>query len=461
MRVSCLLVASLVGLAPIAAHADGPVFVIQRGPGGIEIVRETLAEGEVRVFGRDVRAGTIDVVLPVGPGESANFVQASDADQIIVRFAGGRITAQVRRANGRTVDLPARDLEDLRRQDIRVSVTVGGGPRKAFVISGYDTVMPDTIGPALNLFAGQLPEAMMRAGAVIQTDTYPHDPAVRACGRAPLERSGYLFARGRRPDGAEAWFIVDLAASESMVARSFVPAGQAIEARSAVEHSASGTRRLPYSPGGATGTIATVAGGTVFPSLAFGELRLSNVDMTVLERMPEGFGRPVAGILGMDVLRGCGQLALDLPADTTRATLELSSAPAPGTPTAETRFSWVASHVVVLGTLDGARVRWILDSGAPRTVVDSVGAPPLRSAGGSRALRGLEGPGVHAARARATSLTLGADEHRDVACDVSPLPVFAAFREPGCALGVLGLSELARYRRLEVDFERRVVRWFR
>jgi len=466
MRVRCLLLVAALGagLAPVATRADCPVFVIQRGPDAIRIVRESLDEGGVKVFQRDLRGGTIDVVLPFGPGESGNFVETSDAARIIVRCAGERVSGQVQRGDGRTVDLPARDLGDLRRQDIRVSVTVGGGPRQAFLISGYETVTPDTVGPAQNLFAGRLPEALLRGGVVIQTDTYPRDPEVRACGRVPLERAGYLFALGRRADGTEAWFIVDLAASESMVARSLVPAGQEVSPRSMVEHSASGTRRLPYSPSGATGTIATVAGTTVFPSLTFGDLRLSNVDMTVLEAMPDGFGRPIAGILGMDVLRGCERLRLDLPSDGAHATLELSSSPAPGTPAAETPFSWIASHLVVRGTLDGAPVHWVLDSGSPRTVVDSIGAPPLKAAAapaGSGTLHGLGGAAVHTTRARADRLTVGALEHRDVDCDVSPLPVFATFREPGYALGILGLSELARCRRLEVDFGRRVVRWFR
>jgi len=187
-------------------------------------------------------------------------------------------------------------------------------------------VAADTAGPTQNLFAGRLPEPLLRAGVVVLTDTYAHDPALRACGRVPLERQGYLFARGRRDDGVEGWFIVDLAASVSMVARAFLPAGQAIRPLSMSEHSAAGTRSLPYHPTGATGPIATVLGTGVLPGIAFSDLRLSNVEMTVLERMPESFGRPVAGILGMDVLRGCGRLVLDLPPDSARATLELAMA---------------------------------------------------------------------------------------------------------------------------------------
>src|SRR5262245_1754135 len=384
MRLASWAAAGLL-LGTTAAAADVcPLFVIERQGARVAIVRDSLAEGEVRVFQRDLAAGTIDVVLPVGPGQSAGFLQPSDADRIVMRYAGGKLSGRAQRAGGSSVDLATRALDELRRQDIRVSVSAGDGARAAFLISGYRTVAADTAGPTQNLFAGRLPEAMLKAGVVVLTDTYARDPALQACGRVALERQRWLFARARRADGAqgsEGWFIVDLAASVSLVARSFLPSGAQIHTLSMSEHSAAGTRRLPYSPSGATGPIASVAGSTVLPSLTFGDLALKNVEMTVLEKIPDNFGRPVAGILGMDVLRGCGVLRLDLPADGASATLTLAPAPAgagaAGAAAAETPFSWIASHVVVRGTLDGRPVHWILDSGSPRTVVDSVGAPAL------------------------------------------------------------------------------------
>jgi hypothetical protein len=379
-----------------------------------------------------------------------------------VRFADGRLTAQSRRADGTKTEIANRALDELRTQDIRVSVTTGDGIRRAFLISGYETVTADTIGPAQNMFAAQLPAQIARNGVVVQTDTYTRTTGARVSGRAPLERTSCLFVRGRRADGTEGWFIVDWAASGSVVARSFVPAGQEIREQSMTEHSAGGTRKLPDSPGGATGTIPGVAGGTIFPSLDFGDIRFTGAEVTVLEQMPEGFGRPIVGIIGLDLLRRCDRMSLDLPQDSATGTLELASGPGAGAPAAETPFSIVSGHLLVRGALDGTPAHWILDTGSARTVVDTAGVPALAVASaGVGTLRGLGGPAMATEARHAGSLSVGALAHRDVDCQVAPLAVFPELREPGYALGVLGLADIARCRRVEVDFTRGVVRWFR
>jgi len=306
--------------------------------------------------------------------------------------------------------------------------------------------------------------APSRAGSPLfaaATDPHAGTPETRACGRVPLERGSYLFARGQRGDGVEGWFIVDLAASETIVERSFVPERQAIEPLGGTEYSSAGVRRLRYGPAGATDSIETVVGRTVFPSLAFGTLNVARARVTVLERMPDVFGRPVAGILGIDVLRGCGRLVLDL-APAGPPVLTLAAAAFRGRADAVTPFRSVGAHVMVSGSLERTPALWILDTGSPGTVVDSSGAPPLAAAeGGPESRPGLAGPGIAPRHARAAALRVGALEHRDVPCEVTPLGAFASLREPGHALGVLGLAEIARASRIEVDFRDRVVRWFR
>lgn len=447
-------------LVPTVARAGCPVFVLERDSAGVHVERMELQDGEVQVLARDVRHGTIDVVLPTGPGRSAALLRSGDTDRIVVRFTGGRLTAQVRRADGGTVELPARTLEDLRKQDIRVSVTLGED-QHAFVIAGYERASADDIGPAENMFAGQLPAALTRDAAIVQTDTWVSAPASPACGRAVLERDRWLFVRGALADGTSGWFVVDLAASESIVARSFMPAGQKLEELSMIEHSAGGTRRLPYAPAGATGAVAGVLGHTVFAKLSFGSIAFASADVTVLDRLPDVFGRPVVGILGMDLLRGCAHLGLEFAADGKAATLTLANAAPAGTPAATTPFSLVASHVLVAGSVEGARARWILDSGSPGMVIDSLGAPMFAGRTGAAALKGLDGGGRASAAAMAQRVAVGTLEHRAVPVRVASLLVFAPFRSVTHALGVLGVSELARTRALDIDWAAREVRWYR
>lgn len=453
--------AVLLLLVPTTARAGCPVFTLERDSAGVHIAREDLDDGGVLVFTRDLGAGTIDVVLPTGPGRSAALLRTTDADRIVVRFVGGKLSAQVRRADGSTVDMPARPLAELRQQDIRVSVTLGDTLRRAFVIAGYSQASADDIGPAENMFAGQLPAALTRDAAIVQTDTWASAPASPACGRAPLERERWLFVRGTRVDGTTGWFVVDLAASESVVAKAFVPAGQALVELSMLEHSAGGTRRLPYAPAGATGAMQGVLGHTTFAKLAFGDIAFADADVTVLDALPDVFGRPVLGILGMDLLRGCAHLALEFSPGGKSGTLTLARAVPAGAPIATTPFSLVASHVLVAGRIDGVEACWILDSGSPGMVLDSLAAPALAGRKAAAALKGLDEGGTAASTAVAQRVSAGTLEHRDVPVRVAALPVFAPFRTRTRALGVLGVSELARTHTVDIDWSARVARWYR
>lgn len=463
MRSACLLPSLGLLLAlSTAAHAACPVFVLERQGADVVLRRELLEEGEVAVYTRDVRSGVVALVLPVGPGRSADLVRMADADRIVVRFAGGRLSAQVRRAEGDPVLLPTRALADLRREHVRISVTIADSLRRAFHLWGYDSVTADPIGPAENLFAGRLPPEMARTGAVVQTETWSSAPAAAACGIAPLERDRWLFVRGRRADGAEAWFVLDLGAAESIVSRAFVADGQPIEPLSVAEHSAAGTRRLPYAPAGATGSVQSVLGATTFASLAFGSARFDSAAFTVLAELPQVFGRPVAGILGLDLLRGCRHLRIEADRGRRTASLVLERAPSALAPIAQVPFSWVGSHLMVRGTLSGRDTRWILDSGSPGMVLDSLGAPPLAPATAqapAASLGGLDGARIAARVGRVRDLALGALTASALEARVAPLPVFAPLREPGVALGVLGVDALLQAQTLEIDFERRVVRW--
>lgn len=461
-RPRLLLLCAL--LLPGTAMAQCPVFTLERDGRDIVVRKELLGEGEVAVYARDPARGVIDVILPVGPGRSASFLRLTDADRIVVRYTQGELHAQVRRAAGDPVELPARRLADLRREQIRVSVTVADSVRRSFLIADYDTALVDPVGPATNMFAGRLPDALAHEGIVVQTDTWPSAPASPACGVAALVRDRWLFAKARRPDGGEGWFVVDLGAAETMVARTFVPDGQSVTPLSTTEHSAAGTRQLPYAPAGATGTVQGVVGSTEFDSLSFGGLRFAAAHVTVLESLPDVFGRPVVGILGLDLLRGCERLQLQFAPDGQHATLALTTTPATGRLLAETPYSLVASHLMVRGLMEGRDTRWILDTGSPGMVLDSVGAPRLARGSetmASQALRGVDGAGAPGSSGMVGECRWGDYTIREVPCRIAALPIFGPFREPGVALGVLGVSELARMGTLELDTSRRVLRWLR
>ncbi len=117
-------------VAGAAEDETAPLFFLKKGADGvIELVREEIADGEMRVFPLSEEAGGyIDAVLPVGVGGSGSIARGFGGGMILARYRDGALELTTRAAGGGDPWVrPKMTLKELRALDIRVSVTAGGG----------------------------------------------------------------------------------------------------------------------------------------------------------------------------------------------------------------------------------------------------------------------------------------------------------------------------------------------
>jgi hypothetical protein len=463
-RAICTIVVAVLAASPALGEpaGGGYVFVLKRTESGVAIERLDLKDGELKVLLSNPDTGLIDVILPVGRGGSGSMARLSDKATILLRCNGEELEVTHRTADGKEYKRPARTMSDLALYDVRVSVTAADGTRQAFEIIQNKRVLRDDIGPVLDAFGGKIP--LSEGDYVLFTNTYHHSAGSAVYGSAPLEFDRWPIVRAKLGTGAEADFIVDIGAVGTVLGKSFLPPGVKIEQASMVEYSSFGKKLLKYTPGGATGKVESVLGYAKLARLSLGALVFPDVTVDVMENIPDIFGRPIAGILGLNVLRRAEVLSLGYPAEGRAAPL-LQLAPGPsgqGKTALELPFSFAKSAFLVSGEIGGTNVHFLLDTGAPSSILDAAAAEAahveIDMSAPSKG-RGLDGKGAQFRRARPITLTIGGRQFLNIDVSVSDLFAFSTMRTSDQHIGLMGNSFFARFARMEIDFGRRVVRF--
>lgn len=461
----CTTVIALIGASTAAGATDEPdscrAFVLKRVAQEYTIEAVDLAENEMRVFPSSRDTGIVDVILPVGFGTSGSMAKWSDQRLLIVRCADGALTVAERVAGGKDWTRPARKLADLARFDVRVSVTGADGVRNAFLILANEQSVVETVGPVVDVFAGMIPTS--EGDHTLCTDTYHHRLGPRVVGEVPLKYDRWPLVVARLADGNEGLFIADIGAGSTVVAKDFLPPGTTIEKASMVQYSSAGKKLLKYAPGGATGAVDTVLGHATLRELHLGSIRFDNPRIDVIEEMPDLFGQPIAGILGMDLMRRCGVLSMSLK-DKRGASPTLrmrSSAEESGSDILELPFTFVSSHVIIDGKVNDSLVHFVMDTGAPGIILDAEAAKRLgvNTERTMRPGRGLDGGEADMRLGSPVDLSFADRSFGAVQPRISALACFMTLRTNRQNAGLLGNSFFSRFSRIELDFDRRTARF--
>ena len=455
LRRPLLLFVTLSSFPVLAQPATTTVFYLRQSGADVVVDSITLKQGEMQVLSeRDV----LGVVLPFGSGGmSGDVVQAAQrTGMIAVRFQEGEIRVKVRRADESERDLPAVKVATLAGLDIRINITGGAGLRKAYMIRGYRDVSPAP-GPVLDMFGGVVPLA---AGDFSITTEVRAVEAVKLVeGSAALEfDDGLLFVWGEIAGAAPGWFIVDFGAGATVIDSRMLPPGAEVHALQAVEHSASGTRDVGAVMHGAGGAVTGFLGQAVLPELRMGSLEFLAARVSVVKALP-AFGRPIAGILGMDLLGRASAASLTL-TEPRRLTLVAGSSPHSADAIA-VPFSIAAKHLFVEGSVEGTPVRLLFDTGARRTLIaqaiaDKAGLGIDRERVWQ--VRGLDGNRLDLPSAVPKRFAIGSLDLRGQRIYVGELPALRAMglQDTG---GLLGTDVLARFARIDVDFGAGLIRF--
>lgn len=440
---------------PLADRGESPqVLLLVERDGKLAIERRALEEGRELVLESSATTGILDLVLPVGPGRSASIASLASTSTIRVRAQQGLLHASTEAAGGLSFARPERSLAELARETVYVCVTGAHGRRAAFLVRGDQPVEELADGPFLDLFAGRVP--LGERNFAITTDTQAPVEGARWKGEASVRLDGWIFAEAVLPGGKKANFALDLGAGTTLLARSALPQGTPIEPSTIARYQGGTRSDERYTAGGATGSIGGLAGRATLASLCLGSAELRDAEVDVIETLPALGGKPVDGILGLDLLRRAGRIRIDCRA----GRLVLGGerlAHADGS----ARCLELASHLFVPGRAGKLAWHWLVDSGAPRTILDTqaLEAAGLALAGEGGSAGGLDGARRALRELAPCSPSVGTREFREARPLASELEVFAPFRTRGLGIGLLGNDLLAELGELEIDLEAGRMSW--
>jgi hypothetical protein len=457
-RIPSVAILALSLFASPLASQDCLVPVVRRGPQGFTLGIETVEEGGAVALFTQGDSRVIAPIIPVGPGVSGDIVKASETDVLLLRCVDGVIRVMSTPPDGGVAEERMRgQAEDLTRYTLRVNIVAQDGEEAAFQLSN-GTVTPAD-GPVLNMFGGMVP---LEAGDVVLT-TQVSEPAGD---RVPeLEGSVELVSVGPYagvpailPGNREGRFILDLGASRSLVARTFLDQATPVEPMVAVEHSAQGVRELAGSAQAAGGKAQGVGSLAKVPWVRVGSQELEDFQPVVLDEPFEVAGEAIQGILGLDVLRRAGRVVGNFGRPEGPAELRLGGEPLEDA--MEIPLQEVRGLLFVEGRLGDLPVLFLLDSGARQSIIPEALARREGMAISQEAvdsLMGLDRNPIPFRGLQAPPLKVGGLELPNAGFITGPIPVLDALgiREDAAILGQPFFKALGT---VEIDFEKGVLR---
>ncbi|MHC4993355.1 MAG: retropepsin-like aspartic protease [Planctomycetota bacterium] len=128
----------------------------------------------------------------------------------------------------------------------------------------------------------------------------------------------------------------------------------------------------------------------------------------------------------------------------------------------ELPFALASTHLIIESACNGTPIFFVLDTGAPTNFLDVQAAAALGVKGdesGQDEARGLDGGSVGMLPGVIETLTLDGRAFRNVDCRIAALSAFNTLRGPQQHVGLLGVSFLTQFDRVEIDFVDHVVRF--
>ncbi len=462
------LLALAVSAPPVQAATDCRSFALERSGATLQVRGILVASGRSEVF-LPARSGdgTIALIVASQPGLSGDFIRGSQASPLIARCEDGRLQILVQGPDGPPREVLARTMAELGRLRYTVGVVSWDGLSARFGIDGWRSAGPEP-GPVVDLFSGKIPLGPGDYSITIEVKEVAdgRSSAPQRVVEVPVERlAGYLLLPGRLGSVTGFW-VLDTAAGTTLIDPDLVPAGTEVRPLSLEETSTAGRRTIPFALGGAGGSVDAVFG-AVNLSVAVGSLSLGDLDLIAGPPIPPKLrlrtGKPLLGILGLDVLRSFGSITLSFPTIESVAGRASIGGPADRAEPADLSLplSETKSALAAIGHVGAIQLSLILDTGSPRTFLSTRAATTANLTSHSTALEptGLDGNPL-AVREATAQLRLAGRSLEPLAMVIADLPVLEPLDHGDQRAGLIGTDLLARYCTWRIDFlEPRIDLW--
>ncbi|PIQ30747.1 MAG: hypothetical protein COW63_09250, partial [Bacteroidetes bacterium CG18_big_fil_WC_8_21_14_2_50_41_14] len=315
----------------------------------------------------------ITPVFSLGEGLNGDMIQKERRKGILIaQCKNNMLKYRFRDAAGNEKPLPDMNPKELEKLNIRVNVKGTNGIQKVFLIENYNTIKEDN-GPVIDMFGGKIP--LQEGDYIITTETKKNIKTSVLSGSVNFKIiDNWMVVPVKTGSGEAVDFIVDLAATSTVISKTILPESAVIRKMEMVEYSANGNNTKEATMQGATGSTqaGTLLGKTNLEQLEIGEVKVDDVDASVLISFPEKLQKAgIVGILGSDVLLRANVLTFH-DVNSQNGTMvfgdetELKSNPSIQIP-----FSIAGGLLFADGTIGEALIKFLLDTGARESILSN------------------------------------------------------------------------------------------
>ena len=335
------------------------IFLLGKTNNNIYLETVQIGEGVTKTF---KQSDFITFIVPIGLGKSGDIIQATEKNSIInICCANGEIKVSIIDEAGSERYLPTVNYSDLQSYLIRVNVISGNGVKKAFYIKNYNEYGDDD-GPVFDLFSGKIPLAAQDYSVTIEVGNPKDIKYVK--GIADLEiYDNLLFLKGKLNDKTEGFFIIDFGAGRTIFSKEYIPQDNKISEIKSIQYSNEGVKISKGEIGAAGGNVPNLLGNTVIEKFYFGDLELTDLPITVVEKLPDIAGRKISGIIGVDILQMAPTVSIEYTYGK-GGKIILNSELSPVSNYYKIPFLFINNQIFIKGKINDKEINFLFDTGA-------------------------------------------------------------------------------------------------
>lgn len=396
----------------------------------------------------------ITVALTLSEGLNGDMVsKVMREGMLVIQCKEGFLKIKKRNTSGAERQLPDMNVNDLSNYTIRVNVTGGNGQKRAFKIINYDTFIEDT-GPVIDMFGGRVP--IQSGDYLITTETKKNTQF-----RKKIEKIGFRKVEGWMvvpfimPDGTEHKFVVDMAATATVIEKSILPKAVEVNPLESVAYDGENTKIMSATMQGATGEVANSSflGRSKISNCTLGTIKLNDFTVSVLSQFPRFLTENgIRGILGSDLLKQYGVVTFT-GLDTDKG--EIIFGERPDRIDKSFKMSSSGGLFFTNGIINNIPLQFVIDTGARFTTLNSEFIKQNNITVNNKRSKPITGiDGVQQEGETGTVNTIAFDQTKftNVLVNTGEVKALASIGQGKAAL--LGMSFFSRFKSLYIDFEK-------
>lgn len=439
-------------LSPLC-YSQTNVFLITLEYGAPKIEKETISKDETKVFIYGGESGIISLVFPSGTGLSGDFVKLTDKKVLIVRYINDELIYSLKKDDGTLKQIIAAPVSDLPKNDYRINI-VSNNVKKAFKITGYQTISEDIDSPVMNMFGDKI--TPQENEYIITTEIKEAATGFIDGGTGTIHFTGSYFLTEVKIGEKLSNFVVDLAAVNSFIVKRNIPAGIKTEDLLAKQYSAKGMQMISSPVSGFGGSIKKLQT-CMLPKIELGSVSLLSNTVYVIDTLFKINGKEIDGIIGMDVLQKFEAITFEIDS-TKKVELLLGSSFSKNISDAlKLPYTIANGHIFVKGKIGSSDVSFIVDTGSPFCFIQSELAKKENIIGEkSFSVKGADGKEITTMNADVKTITLEGNKIHNFKTKIvdSPILTGMGLKENG---GLLGNSFLKNYKSITISFKEKMI----